>query len=644
MINDKDQMHPDDIRNLIIFGVAAMLMWFLFDTYLLEPRLEKIKESQEAQIVAAEHKEEQIRLGIVESIVPPQLTKPRAAVIADIPRLKIDNGSIFGSMALVGGRIDDLSFQDHYDTLEKTEHVVLLSPAGTEYPRYVEMGWVAGDTTIKVPDHDTRWQVEGNDLLTQGHPVTVYWNNDQGLRFERYMELDDHYMFKITQRIVNNGSKAVTLFSYGLITQHDLSQYMGSRSIVHEGPIAYVAGELMERSYRKMKKTVQEEAQAAEGWIGITDKYWLTTLIPDQTVQTKFRFVYSPSLQEGDREKYQVDIMGGATVVAAGQSGAVTTRLFSGAKEIKLLGQYEKSENIRHFDLTVDFGMYYFMTKPFFYILDFFGGLVGNFGIAIIMLTVLIRAAVFPLANTSFRSFAKLKEISPQMKEMRDKYSDDKEKLQKELVKLYEREKVNPAAGCFPILLQIPIFFALYKVLNMTIEMRHAPFFGWIKDLSAPDPTTVFNLFGLIPWQPPSPLMIGVWPCLMLLAMMVQKRLNPPPQDPNQAFMMNLMPFFMAYILAKFSAGLVIYWTFSNILSVVQQYIIMRSMGVEVHLFKWGKAEKEMAAMVKDGPVVHPGLGVIEDEIEDALSGHDKAVKKEKAISPPKPKKKRKKK
>jgi YidC/Oxa1 family membrane protein insertase len=334
--------------------------------------------------------------------------------------------------------------------------------------------------------------------------------------------------------------------------------------------------------------------------------------------------------------------MGAGKTLKPRESHENVTRLYAGPKKLDILENYEKQFGWHHIDLSVDFGMYYFLTKPLFYLLHWLGDLAGNFGVGIILLTFVVRLFVFPLANTSYKSFAQLRKVSPQMYVLREKYSDNKEKLQEELVKLYEKEKVNPMAGCLPILIQIPIFFALFKVLQISVEMRHAPFFGWIKDLSAPDPTSIFNLFGLIPWDPPAPLMIGAWPCFMLIFMILQKKMSPPPQDKMQKAMMDFMPFFITYILSSFAAGLVIYWTFSNALSVIQQYVIMKSMGVEPHLFK-SKEQKALEKKIEEGPAVHPALGVLEHQAEEALFGEEKA-EDAKPVSPPKPKKSKKKK
>ncbi len=612
MQNNKDY-HPQDLRNLMIFIAMSVLLWFGYDHFIMQPKVEamRVQQAQQAKQIA--------------SFTPEQLDaqkeKPRVAVIEATRRLSFDNGVVYGTINLTGARLDDLHLHDYYTTVEKSENVVVLSPAGGPFPRYLEYGWVAQGQNVRTPASDTVWQVQGNSKLTADAPVTLIWNNGQGLRFEKTISLDDSYGFSVEQRVVNNTGREVTLYPYALVTEHGLPAEYFQRWIIHEGPIGYIGGELIEHKYDDIADKRQDAYDAFTGWIGITEKYWLAALVPPQEEAAKYRFTHTQPAVPGAKERYQVDITGAGRTVAAGETATYTTHSFVGAKKVSLLETYEKEWGVAHFDLAVDFGLFYFLTRPFFFILNLFYGLVGNFGVAIIMFTVVLRICVFPLANTSFKSFAKMRQVSPQMYELRAQYKDDKKKLQEELVKLYQREKVNPMAGCLPILVQIPIFFALFKVLSNTIEMRHAPFFGWIQDLSMPDPTTIFNLFGLIPWTPPQFLMIGVWPILMLLTMLVQRRLSPPPQDKTQAIVINMMPWLMTFILAGFASGLVIYWTFNNLLSVIQQYIIMRSMGVEVHLFKRSKEEERLEQAVMDGPSIHPEVELAEEQVEEALFG-----------------------
>jgi YidC/Oxa1 family membrane protein insertase len=377
----------------------------------------------------------------------------------------------------------------------------------------------------------------------------------------------------------------------------------------------------------------------------MTDKYWLASLVPPQNEQVKYTFSFAGADEKDKDGKgiYQTDYMGAARDIAPGAKAEVTSHLFVGAKRVLLLEQYQNELNVPQFDLSVDFGWFWFMTKPFFYALHYLGQWIGNMGVAIIIMTIFIRGAVFPLTNISYRSFAKMKKVGPLVGELRKQYPDDKQKLQQELIALYQREGVNPMSGCFPMLLQIPIFFALYKMFFVTIELRHAPFFGWIHDLTAPDPTSLFNLFGLIPWDPPSALDIGVWPCLMLLAMLLQKQLNPPPQDPIQRDMANYMPFMFAYMMSHFASGLVVYWAFSAYIGIIQQVIIMKSLNVPIHLFGETKQEKELNEAIDQGPAVHPLIGMAEAEAEEALFGDDGSSSGP-TVSKPKPKKSKKKK
>lgn len=626
-----NKMHPEDRRNLVVFAVLSLVVWFVFDHFMLGPQLERMKAAQQAQ---------QSR-PMLADVKGGEGLRPREAIVAEDARVKLANSNMYGSIALVGGRLDDIRLTRYYKTIEKKENVTLLTPPGAQYAKYVEFGWLAGDgaTEGDMPNKDTVWTLSGDSAkeLKPGTTLTLVWNNAKGLKFTRKITLDDDSMFMVTQTVTNNSGATVTLYPYSFVAQRGVPEEYYGATRVHEGPIGYIGNELVEHNYVKIAKEPRDERSAYNGWIGITEKYWLTSLIPTQGEDVKYRFLYTPSAYADQEPLYQTDAVASARVVKPGETAENVQHVFVGAKEISALNGYEKSLGVKHFDLAVDFGLWYFLTKPLFYLLDFLAKHVGNFGIAIIILTIIVRSAVFPLANASFRSFAKMKKIAPQMTELREKYAGDKERLQKELVILYEKEKVNPMSGCFPLLVQIPIFFALFKVFSVTIEMRHAPFYGWIHDLSMPDPTSVFNLFGLLPWNPPAALMIGVWPCLMLFFMRLQYYLNPPPTDKTQAIMVQVMPFFLTYILSKYASGLVIYWTFSNMLSIIQQVIIMRSMGVEIHLFSRSKAEKELEEQVKHGPDVHPDLVVAGEEIEEALGVEDA-----KTVSAPKPKKKKK--
>ncbi len=625
--NQNDKMHPEDMRNMVIFFVLAAALYFGYSHFVMKPQNEAMLAKQ-----AIEQQKEALGISDAPKIIP-RAEALEAVTPSTAQRITIDNGALKGSFSSKGAAIDDVALSGYFQTLDKDENVVILSPRNTNFPRRVEYGWVAADKAVKTPEEDTVWAVKGNKTLTKDTPVTLVWNNGQGLTFERRLAIDEKFMLSVTQSVHNTGAKTVKLYPYGLITQQGQPPYFAGTWISHEGPIGYVGDELHDPSYKDMRKNGAQSYKSNQGWIGMTDKYWLMTLIPAQGEDVTYRFNYAGTRKdENNVGRFQTDYLGGAQEIAAGESIETQSRLFLGAKQVLTLEEYAKDGDIPRFDLAVNFGLLWFLSKPFFYILHYAGEMIGNFGLAIIFLTILIRGAVFPLTNMSYRSFAKMKKVAPQISDLREKHGEDKQKMQQELVKMYQKEGVNPMAGCFPILLQIPIFFALYKVLFITIEMRHAPFYGWIDDLSAADPTSIFNLFGLIPWDPPSVLMIGVWPCLMLLAMLMQKNLNPPPQDKLQKDIATWMPFMFAFIMSKFAAGLVIYWTFSAFIGVLQQIIIMKSMNVPIHLF--GETSEEEIEEANKA------------EKEEEQAEEEEAVKDEKPkkISKPKPKKSKKKK
>lgn len=569
-------MHPADKRNLIIFVLVSLLIWYGFEHFVLGPRMEAAQKQQAA--IEATAPQTAAATEATDKILS------REEKLSQTQRVTISSPELVGSLPVVGNRLDDIALKNYYVDLKDTTPVVLMSPTETAHPHYAETGWLADNQNTKVPDKDSVWTIQGNDKLTPSTPVTLTWSNGAGLTFERTYALDDHFMFTVTQKVTNTGTQAVDLYSYTSLTRKGLPNNHG-RGVGYEGPMGYIADKLNEISYNDLEQDGIKKFTALSGWIGFGEKYWLSAIVPEQTKQTSFTFQATPNLKNPDASIYQVDIRGEKQSLAAGQSIESKVNLFVGAKKMALLDQYEDTLNLKHFDLAIDFGMLYFLTKPLYFLLILFNGWVGNFGIAIILLTFVVRAAVFPLANKSYRSFAGLRKLAPKMAEIKERYGDDKPRLHQELVKLYETEKVNPMAGCFPILLQMPIFFAVYKVMSIAVEMRHAPFFGWIQDLSEHDPLSIVNLFGLLPFTPPSFLMIGPWSILMLVLMLIQKQLNPPPQDQIQKDMANFMPWIMTFTLSGFASGLVIYWAFSNLLSVIQQAVIMRSMGVPIYLF-----------------------------------------------------------
>ncbi len=597
-------MAPDQ-RNLVVAIALSLAILLAFDFWIGGPQREKTRADalarQQAQISAPAAPVPTApapagvpspapangAVGVAPSapVAPAPATKAlgRDQILALARRVPVVTPQLTGSISLVGGRLDDLHLAQYRTAVKAgSPNIVLLSPAGAPEPYYAEFGWVsaAGDA-VKLPGGDTLWQAEGAELRP-GRPLTLSWDNGEGLRFRRVFAVDDQFLFTVTQTVENRGEQPVTLHPYALVSRHGKPATLGF-FILHEGPLGVLRekrednGTLKEFKYDDLSKAGTIEQKSVGGWVGITDKYWLTALIPpdDAAVTAAFRH------GAGAVDRYQVDVLGSAGAVPARGTTSFAVRLFAGAKEVRLLDRYEAGEKVLRFDLAIDWGWFYFLTRPIFTAIDYFNHLLGNFGLAILLLTIIIKTLFLPLAYKSYVSMSGMKRIQPQMLELRERYAQDRERLSQEMMTLYKREKINPAAGCVPILLQIPVFFALYKVLFVTIEMRHAPFYGWIKDLSDLDPTTWLNLFGLLPWGRPDLgafewANLGVWPLVMGVTMWLQMRLNPQPPDPIQAKLFNLMPIFFTFLLASFPAGLVIYWSWNNVLSMAQQWFIMR--------------------------------------------------------------------
>ena len=505
-----------------------------------------------------------------------------AAAAREVPRLRISAPRVQGSMSLQGARLDDLVLRDYRETIAKDSPLVeLLEPLAQPQPYYVQFGWSAAPgTSAKLPDGDTIWTASAEELRA-GSPVTLTWNNGEGLTFLIDLAIDDNYMFTVNQRVRNDTGAPVTLYPWSRI-RRDYKPHIAGYYILFEGMLGVEGGTLQEVGYDKAKSEGEKrgglayEYTADGGWAGITDKYWLTALIPDQKVNSTVSFRH---ISEGG-DKYQVDyVPHDPQVVAPGTESSMASRVFAGAKVVSLLDSYQRELGIPNFDKAVDFGWFYFLTKPMFYALDWLNSVLGNFGLAILVFTVFVKLLFFPLANKSYKSMSKMKLLGPKMTALREKFKDDPQRMQSEMMALYRTEKVNPASGCLPMVIQIPVFFSLYKVIFVTIEMRQAPFFGWIHDLSAVDPTNVFNLFGLLPFNPvlifPF-LHLGAWPLIMGFTMFFQQKLNPPPPDPVQARVFQFMPVIFTFMLASFPAGLVIYWSWNNTLSMAQQWLIMR--------------------------------------------------------------------
>ncbi len=512
----------------------------------------------------------------------------RTAALATSPRIPIHTGSVEGSIALKGGRIDDLSLLKFRETVDpKSPPITLLSPSGSPEPFYAEFGWSSAGSDIKVPTADTVWTQAGSGALDVGHPVTLTWDNGQNVEFRRTISIDDKFLFTVKDEVANKSDKPVALAPYALISRHGLPVTAGYY-ILHEGMVGVLDDKLQEVTYKNIEDKKTLKFDTTNGWLGITDKYWAAALLPNPKAHLTAHFSTGTL---GTVQTFQADYLQDVKTIAPGASASVATNMFAGAKEVRVVNGYEQQLGLNRFDLLIDWGWLYFITKPMFKVIDWLYHLVGNFGLAILIVTVLIKAAFFPLANKAYASMAKMKAVQPHMAALKARYPDDKAKQQQELMALYKKEKINPIAGCLPIVIQIPVFYSLYKVLFVTIEMRHAPFFGWIKDLSAPDPTNIFTLFGLIPFDPTQVpvighfLHIGAWGLIMGITMWAQMKLNPTPPDPTQKLIFNWMPVIFTFMLASFPAGLVIYWAWNNTLSVTQQSIIMRKHGAKIELF-----------------------------------------------------------
>ena len=589
-----------DQKNMLLAIVLSALVLIGWQVFFGYPQMEKQK--QAAQQKAQEQSQ---TTSTPNTPQQPQNTAPQApgqpttvpaqqqtreAALASSPRVRIETSRLAGSIALKGGRIDDVSLLQFRETVDQNSPpIVLFEPSGGPNPFYAEFGWVpAAGVTAKLPGPDTVWTQEGSGALAVGHPVTLTYDNGEGLQFRRNIAVDDKYLFTIKDQVSNRGAAAVTLYPYALISRHNTPHTAGYY-ILHEGVVGVLGDQgLKEETYSKMEEKKNETFNVTNAWMGITDKYWAATLLPDTDAKVKATFSFKPI---GTQKAYQTDYLLDGRTIEPGTSTTADARLFAGAKEVAIVDGYDKALNLNRFELLIDWGYFYFITKPMFWTIDHIYRFVGNFGIAILLVTVLVKILFFPLANKSYASMAKMKAVQPEMTAIRERYADDKMKQQQAMMELYKKEKINPVAGCLPIAIQIPVFFSLYKVLFITIEMRHAPFFGWIHDLSAPDPTNIFNLFGLIAWDPTvlpfigSFLHLGAWPLIMGVTMWMQMKLNPTPPDPTQAMMFNWMPVIFTFMLASFSAGLVIYWAWNNSLSVLQQSVIMHRHGAKIELF-----------------------------------------------------------
>ena len=496
----------------------------------------------------------------------------RTDALKENDRIQFENGSVVGSISLKGAAIDDLTFKEYNVELNKNEKIILLNPRNVEDGYLIESGFVSTNKNIDIPDASTVWEITGNKRLTNNNPIKLTWSNTQGITFEKHISLDDQFLFTVKEKIINSSDKSYNFYSYGQIIRNEIPEISGFY-ILHEGFLSVLDDELIEEDYDDIQdKKFTQIAQ--EGFVAISDKFWVTSVIPPKGKEFKTTFDY--------KNKFRANYISTKGIeVKANSSIEEKIQIIVAAKRVNVIDGYAENLDINKFDLAIDWGFMYFITKPLFFVLDYFFKLLGNYGLAIIAVTICIRLAFFPLANFSFKSMGKMKLLAPEMARLKELHKDDKMKLQQAMMALYKKEKVNPMSGCLPILVQIPVFFALYKVLFVTIEMRHMPFYGWIHDLSDRDPTSLFNVFGLIPWDPPSFLLIGAWPIIMGITMWIQQKLNPTPPDPIQAKIFMFFPVFLTVILAPFPAGLVIYWSFNNIFTMIQQYIVQRKMTIK---------------------------------------------------------------
>ena len=586
-----------DNRNMILAIVLSMIVLFGWQFFIAGPQMEQAQ--RQAAIEAEQAADRGLATPASDGTAPvaqdatgTRVFATRDAAIAASPRVGIDTPALEGSISLVGGRLDDLKLKQYRETVDPESPIItLLSPSGAPGGYYVEQGWApAGASGMTLPDADTQWTVEGDArTLSAGTPVVLSWDNGQGLVFRRSFAVDEHYLFTVTQSVENRTEGDVALYPYARVVRQGTPPVQNF-FIQHEGPLGvFGSANLITRKYGDLENDKQVDASSTGGWIGITDKYWATAVLAAPTAPINGRFSHR---QPGATDIFQTSFVETTPVVVpAGGTAENTSYVFAGAKEEAVIASYEEAYGFDRLELLIDWGWLHFITKPMFHLLTFLYGILGNFGLAILAVTVIVKAVFFPLANRSYKSMAAMRRVQPEMKAIQERHKEDRVAQQQAMMELYKKEKINPLSGCWPVLIQIPVFFALYTVIFISLEMRHAPFFGWIQDLAAPDPTNIFTLFGLIPWDPTVlPILggflhLGIWPIIMGLTMWVQMKLNPPPPDPTQAMIFGLMPIIFTFMLGTFPAGLVIYWAWNNLLSVTQQWIIMKRHGAEVDLF-----------------------------------------------------------
>ena len=598
-------MNPQNNKNLILATSLSVIIMISWTWFYEKPRLEKVAIQQkieennksinteslpsvdEVKIVeknanstVANDENPAIKTSAITNLEEKNevvvISKTRQEIIEKTSneRISIENKSLHGSINLKGARFDDLTLAKYFKNPDKKEEVILFSPTESKERYFADFGFASSNSNIETPKNDSLWQADGSKL-TSKKPITLSWKNSQNIEFQIKISLDENYLFTIQQKIINKSAENIAMAPFGRINRV-LNNQQKSTYILHEGAIGAFNGILSEKTYEDLveEKTQKFSDKGESGsWLGITDKYWLSSIIPDKKIAFEANYSHN---YKNQNNFYNVDFIGQEFQIASNDELSLEHHLFAGAKKVKILDDYSKKLDLKLFDRAIDFGWFYFLTKPFFFVIEFLYKIFGNFGLAILGMTVIVKLALFPMANKSYSAIAKLKKIQPKIEALREKHKDDKLTLNREIMEFYKREKINPAAGCLPILIQIPVFFALYKVFYVTLDMRHSPFFGWIKDLSAPDPTTILNLFGLLPFEVSSSFSLGIWPILMGATMVIQQKLSPPPADPTQAKILKFMPYGLTIVLATFPAGLVIYWTWSNSLSILQQIYINR--------------------------------------------------------------------
>ena len=563
----------DNQKNLLIAVVLSVVILVGFDFFFKQKKPFEENSVEQAQMNQREDSGEDVNLPSINSQIENKVNKDDKLVEE---RITFNSKRLSGTINLTGATMDDLSLKDYFETINKESKIKILNPVSSTSPYFLRIGWASPDKSVKLPNKDSRWK-SLKKSYSENEKIELEWNNGEGLTFFRTIEFDENFLISVVDKVQNKSPKTIKLTNFSYLRRLNYRP-ANKFFILHEGPLGVFNDTLKEVSYDEIEENNEIIETTKNGWIGYTDHYWQVTIFPETNETFKARF----KNLKNRNNSVQIDFINeNIKTLKSGESLKTKSYIFAGAKEVPLIDQYIKKIGINKLDLSVDFGWFYFLTKPLFYALHFLSSLVGNFGVGIIILTICIRIVLFPLANKSFKSMNSMRMITPEIQRIRERYKDDRQRMNQEMFAMYKEKKINPAAGCLPILIQIPIFFALYKVLFVSIEMRHAPFFGWIQDLSAPDPTSLFNLFGLIPWDTPAFLTIGIWPILMGVTMFLQQKINPPPPDPIQAKIFMMLPFIFTFLLATFPSGMVVYWTVNNILSIAQQYILLRKQSKE---------------------------------------------------------------